>query len=205
MIDEDELILDRVSSLTGFFIKDSTPLHVAALRGHLDFTKTLITWKSELTTELDSSRSSPLHLACTKDHFEIVEELLRVNTNACLGHDEDKCYRLAALEALIDEDELILDRVCSLTGFFINDSTPLQVAALCGHLDFTKALITWKSELATKFDSSRSSPHHLACTKGHFKIVEELLRVNTNVCLGHDEDSTQCYISFLLIAYRSFF
>ncbi|KAG5563245.1 hypothetical protein RHGRI_005859 [Rhododendron griersonianum] len=75
---------------------------------------------------------------------------------------------VAALEALIEDDELILDQVSSLTGFFINDSTPLHVAALRGHLDFAKALLTRKPELAIELDSSWSSALHLACTKGHF-------------------------------------
>ncbi|KAI8569354.1 hypothetical protein RHMOL_Rhmol02G0272100 [Rhododendron molle] len=230
LINEDKLILDRVSSLTGFFINDSTPLHVAALRGHLDFVKALLTRKPEMVTELDSSRSSPLHLACTKGHFEIIEELLRVNTNVCLSRDEDGMYitfkhmysnsikvihsrvfgdagrrlkdaclsgSVAALEALINEDEFILDQVSSLTGFFINDSTPLHVASLRGHLDFAKALLTRKPELATELDPSWSLPLHLACTKGHCEIVEVLLWVNTNVCLGRDEDGTHYYISFL--------
>ncbi|KAI8569559.1 hypothetical protein RHMOL_Rhmol02G0287800 [Rhododendron molle] len=112
---------------------------------------------------------------------------------------KDACFSgsVAALEALIDKDELILYRVSSLSGFFINDNTPLHVAALRGHLDFVKALLTRKPELATELDSSQSSPLHLACTKGHFEIVEELLRVNTSVCPDRDEDGTHCYISFL--------
>ncbi|KAH7851411.1 hypothetical protein Vadar_011247 [Vaccinium darrowii] len=87
VIEEDQLILDRVSSLTGFF--NDTPLHVAALRGHLDFTKALLTRKPKLATELDSLRSSPLHLASIEGHIEVVQELLRVNTNVCMARDQD--------------------------------------------------------------------------------------------------------------------
>ncbi|KAF7124223.1 hypothetical protein RHSIM_Rhsim12G0208500 [Rhododendron simsii] len=79
LIEEDELILNRVSSLPGFF--HETPLHIAAFRGHLDFTKVLLTQKPKLATELDLLRCSPLHLASTEGHFEIVRELLQENTD----------------------------------------------------------------------------------------------------------------------------
>ncbi|KAF7150114.1 hypothetical protein RHSIM_Rhsim02G0230600 [Rhododendron simsii] len=114
-----------------------------------------------------------------ENEFVLVDQCAARETGRRL---KDACLSgsVAALEALIDEDELILNRVSSLIGFFINDSTPLHVAALRGHLDFAKALLTRKPELATKLDSSWSSPLHLACIKGHFEIVEELLWVNTN-------------------------
>ncbi|KAG5523232.1 hypothetical protein RHGRI_035151 [Rhododendron griersonianum] len=73
LIEDDELILDRVSSLLGFY--SDSPLHVAALRGHLDFTKALLRRKPKLATELDLQRRSPLHLASAEGHVEIVQEL----------------------------------------------------------------------------------------------------------------------------------
>ncbi|KAH7857250.1 hypothetical protein Vadar_010584 [Vaccinium darrowii] len=98
-----------------------------------------------------------------------------------------------ALDALIEEDQLILDRISVLTGFF-ND-TPLHIAALRGHLDFTKALLTRKPNLATELDSLRSSPLHLASTEGHVEVVQELLRVNTNVCITRDQDGSVFFLS----------
>ncbi|KAF7150311.1 hypothetical protein RHSIM_Rhsim02G0219200 [Rhododendron simsii] len=128
-----------------------------------------------------------------------IEDVGRRLKDACLSGS------VAALEALIEEDELILDRVSSLIGFFINDSTPLHVAALRGHLDFAKALLTRKAKLATELNSKRSLPLYLACTEGHLEIVEELLRVNTNVCIGRDQDGILMlyFFQFLLVAYRT--
>ncbi|KAF7123172.1 hypothetical protein RHSIM_Rhsim12G0208400 [Rhododendron simsii] len=93
---------------------------------------------------------------------------------------------VSALDALIEIDQLILDRVSSLTCF--SDDTPLHVAALRSHLDFTKALLARKPKLATELDSLRCSPLHLASAEGHVEIVRELLRVNTDVCIARDED-----------------
>ncbi|XP_058193018.1 ankyrin repeat-containing protein BDA1-like isoform X2 [Rhododendron vialii] len=108
------------------------------------------------------------------------EDMGRRLYQACLSGS------VPALDALIEEDQLILDRVSSLTCF--SDDTPLHVAALRGHLDFTKALLARKPKLATELDSLRCSPLHLASAEGHVEIVRELLRVNTDVCIARDQD-----------------
>ncbi|KAA8540259.1 hypothetical protein F0562_024178 [Nyssa sinensis] len=91
---------------------------------------------------------------------------------------------VAALKALMEEDELILNRV-SLTCFH---ETPLHVAALCGHVDFTRALLSRKPKLATELDSLGRSPLHFASAQGHAQIVRELLLVSTDVCQIRDQD-----------------
>ncbi|KAH7853732.1 hypothetical protein Vadar_006049 [Vaccinium darrowii] len=108
------------------------------------------------------------------------EDLGRKLYEACVSGS------VPALASLIENDELILNRVNSLTCFF--SETPLHVAVLCGHLDFTKALLTRKPKLVTEFDTRRCSPLHLASTEGHVEIVRELLRVNTDVCIARDQD-----------------
>lgn len=75
---------------------------------------------------------------------------------------EGSVYSLAALT-----DPLILNRI-ALTFF---RETPPHVAALCGHLEFTRALLKHKPGLAAEMDrGNRCSPHHLAaanaCVRG---------------------------------------
>ncbi|KAE9451839.1 hypothetical protein C3L33_16260, partial [Rhododendron williamsianum] len=81
--------------------------------------------------------------------MNVVGDAGRRLKDACLSGS------VAVLEALIGEDELILNRVSSLTGFFTNGTTPLHVAASLGHLDLTKDLLARKRKLATEFDSTR--------------------------------------------------
>ncbi|KAG8375720.1 hypothetical protein BUALT_Bualt10G0129800 [Buddleja alternifolia] len=85
LLKEDLLILDRV------FINcfSETPLHVAALLGHIDFVTEIIRIKPQLITELNSLQSSPLHLASAKGHVEIVRALLSVNPRMCLARDRN--------------------------------------------------------------------------------------------------------------------
>ncbi|KAH7839899.1 hypothetical protein Vadar_010172 [Vaccinium darrowii] len=108
------------------------------------------------------------------------EDLGRKLYEACVSGS------VPALDSLIEKDELILNRANSFTCFF--SETPLHVVVLCGHLNFTKALLTRKPKLVTEFNTLRCSPLHLASTEGHVEIVRELLRVNTDVCIARDQD-----------------
>ena len=85
LIQQSPFILNKLS-LTTF---TETPLHLSALLGHLDFTKTILTHKPQLAKELDSCRRTPLHLASAEGHKEIVHVLLQAYADACLVQDQD--------------------------------------------------------------------------------------------------------------------
>ncbi|XP_059630194.1 uncharacterized protein LOC132273191 [Cornus florida] len=70
---EDPEVLDKVIEIS---CSDETTLHVAVLRGHVDFVKEILERKPELAGEFDSQLSSPLHLASANGHLEIVKALL---------------------------------------------------------------------------------------------------------------------------------
>ncbi|XWS18840.1 hypothetical protein CRYUN_Cryun32bG0079600 [Craigia yunnanensis] len=73
----------------------------------------------------------------------------------------------------------------SLTSF---SETPLHISALAGHLEFTEALLSEKSELASRLDSLNRSHLHLASAEGHTEVVKALLRANLDVCMVPDEE-----------------
>ncbi|CAH1428110.1 unnamed protein product [Lactuca virosa] len=77
------------------------------------------------------------------------------------------------LNALLQEDELVLDRI-PLSCF---NETPLHIAASRGHLNFVKILVHKKPTLALSLDSQRRTALHLASAEGHVEIVRELLNV----------------------------
>ena len=83
LLQEDSLVLDRF--IAGHYAE--TPLHIAAMLGHLEFTRQILSRKPELAQELNSHSSSPLHLASANGHLEVVKELLLVNQDICLARD----------------------------------------------------------------------------------------------------------------------
>lgn len=112
LMQEDELTLARVS-VTCF---NETPLHVAAMLGHLEFARALLYYKPDLfVTRLDSEGRSPLHLASANGYIEIVRLLLTADPEVCLIRDEER-------------------------------RTPLHLAIMNGQIDVVKELVTVKPE-----------------------------------------------------------
>ncbi|KAK8608331.1 hypothetical protein V6N13_023757 [Hibiscus sabdariffa] len=91
---------------------------------------------------------------------------------------------IAAIDALLREDELILDRV-SLTCFH---ETPLHIAMMRGHLHFAASLLSRRPRFSDEIDSLHRLPIHLAAIEGHAELVEQLLDVNPSCCSVRDQD-----------------
>ncbi|XP_035545474.1 ankyrin repeat-containing protein At5g02620-like [Juglans regia] len=90
----------------------------------------------------------------------------------------------STLNSLMQRDALILNKI-SLTSFI---DTPLHIAVLHGHLEFTAALLRKKPNLAGRKDSRGRTALHLASAEGHAEIVRELLPADIDVCLARDQD-----------------
>ncbi|KAL7099105.1 hypothetical protein ACP275_09G061400 [Erythranthe tilingii] len=108
MLNQDPLVLDRFS-VNSF---SDTPLHVAAMLGHTDFVKEIVSIKPELVNELNSHKSSPLHLASSKGHVGVVKAILSsVDTQTiCLARDRNGLtpLHLAALKGRIEVLRILL-------------------------------------------------------------------------------------------------
>lgn len=96
ILGKDPLILQRVKM--DCFV--STPLHVAASKGHLEFVRELLDNNKALARVLDNRRWSALHLAAANGHEKIVEVLVEANADMCLTPDGDgrNPLHLAAME-----------------------------------------------------------------------------------------------------------
>ncbi|CAK7352858.1 unnamed protein product [Dovyalis caffra] len=91
---------------------------------------------------------------------------------------------VTSLLALLQEDKLVLDR-CAVT---CASEMPLHIAAMLGHLEFTREILCRKPELVKELDFHRSSPLHLATAKGQLEVVKALLSVNADMCLAKDRN-----------------
>ncbi|MCE5166857.1 hypothetical protein HAX54_028152 [Datura stramonium] len=100
LLQHDDLILDRLT-LTCF---NETPLHIAAMRGHVELVKLILTRNPLLAAELDFRKSSALHVASIKGYLEIVKELLVANPEMCLARDREgrNPLHLAAIKGRVE-------------------------------------------------------------------------------------------------------
>uniref|UniRef100_A0A6N2L286 PGG domain-containing protein n=1 Tax=Salix viminalis TaxID=40686 RepID=A0A6N2L286_SALVM len=91
---------------------------------------------------------------------------------------------VTSLLALLQEDKLVLDR-CGVT---CPAETPLHIAAMLGHLRFTREILCRKPEWVGELDLRRSSPLQLATANGHLEVVKALLMVDADICLVKDRN-----------------
>lgn len=141
LLEADPLILDRVSLSSS----PQTPLHVAALRGHLDFTKVMLKHRPELAAELDAEKCSALHLAAANGYAEIVNLLLVAYPGALSVCDREgrTPLHLAAMRGRAEViKELISFRPLddSLQQGIEGDSV-LHLCVKYNHLDALKVLV----------------------------------------------------------------
>lgn len=143
LIGRDPLILHKLS-LTTF---TETPLHISALLGHLDFTKSLLRHKPQLALELDHSKRTPLHLASAQGHVEIVHVLLQTyHEHACLMSDQD-------------------------------GRIPIHYAAMRGRTEIARQLIMAKPESLMVLDGSGKTVLHLCVEHNHLETLKTLVQV----------------------------
>ncbi|THG22042.1 ankyrin repeat-containing protein BDA1-like [Camellia sinensis] len=162
LIEEDRLTLSR-SSLTCF---DENPLHIAAMQGHLDFAKALVTLKKDLVSDLDSKGRSPLHLASANGYIEIVKVLLMANPNVCLMRDEDgrTPLHVAAMKGRVDVVSQLVQARPEVAKFKLDrGETVLHLCVEYNRLEVLKLLIrfttvedTWVND---KLDNGNTILH----------------------------------------------
>ncbi|KAL3745631.1 hypothetical protein ACJRO7_014707 [Eucalyptus globulus] len=106
LLKKDKLLLDRI--MIGNHTE--TPLHIAAMLGHLEFVEEVLAQKPELVREQDSQSLTPLHLAAAKGYLDIVVSLLRVGPEICFVHDKygRNPLHVAAMKGHVDVLELLV-------------------------------------------------------------------------------------------------
>ncbi|XP_054781780.1 protein ACCELERATED CELL DEATH 6-like [Prosopis cineraria] len=147
LLQQDPLMLHRVSSCPTL---NETPLHISALLGHLEFTKTLLHHCPKLALELDSLRRTPLHLASAEGHVDIVKELLRDSADhACLVGDQE--HRI-----------------------------PLHYAVIRGRKDVVLELVRRKPESLRFHDDRGRNVFHLCVMHNQLDILKALVALDTH-------------------------
>ncbi|XP_015083187.1 ankyrin repeat-containing protein At5g02620-like [Solanum pennellii] len=179
LLEQDVLILDRLA-LTCF---NETPLHIAALRGHIEFVRLILAQNPQLAAELDSRKLSALHIASAKGHLNIVKMLLLVNPEICLACDRDGAnpLHLAAIKGRVEViKELIHVRPRAALGTMINGENILHLCVKHNQIEVLKVLmeIEWDSELLNAKDGNGHNILHLAVADKQIETVKYLLKTH---------------------------
>ncbi|XP_004245062.1 ankyrin repeat-containing protein ITN1-like [Solanum lycopersicum] len=193
LLEQDALILDRLT-LTCF---NETPLHIASMRGHIEFVKFILTRNPLLAAELDSQRSSALHVASIKGYIEIVKELLVVNPEMCVVGDREgrNPLHLAVIKGRVEVIKELV-RVSHLAALQTTDRDE-NVLHLCvkhnNQLEALNVLMELISDdtLLKSRDGDGYSILHLAVADKQIQTVKYLLKNNKiEVNLKDDNGNT---------------
>ncbi|KAL8110279.1 uncharacterized protein LOC141672039 [Apium graveolens] len=131
---EDELVLARVSVTSCF---NQTPLHLAAMLGHYAYAKSLVRYKPNFATRLDSQDRSPLHLASANGSVDIVRLLLQEDPSVCLVRDEDgrTPLHLAIMNGQYESINKLVEAKPEVTCYTLdNGETILHSCVTCNRL-----------------------------------------------------------------------
>ncbi|XP_075667393.1 uncharacterized protein LOC142636983 [Castanea sativa] len=181
LIQKDPHILDKIS-LTPF---NETPLHISALLGQVDFTRALLTLKTQLAMDLDFHKRCPLHLASASSHVEIVHALLRANEDACLVCDQDGRTSLhyAAMRGKVEVVKALIFAKRDLTRVvFDGGETVLHLCVKYNQFETLKLLVeTVKDDgefINSKDHDGGNTILHIAVMLKQIEIVKFLLSVS---------------------------
>ncbi|GFY80532.1 hypothetical protein Acr_01g0003410 [Actinidia rufa] len=177
LLQQDRLTLARVS-LTCF---NETPLHIAAMQGHVEFAKALLSHKPDLVTELDSHGRSPLHLASANGYIEIVKLLLAADTCACTIRDEDgrTPLHLAAMKGRVEIVTELAHARQEVTRFMLDrGETVLHLCVVYNRLEALKVLVGMgtMADCVNVKDDAGNTILHIATMLKQVETVKHLLR-----------------------------
>ncbi|XP_039165198.1 ankyrin repeat-containing protein BDA1-like [Eucalyptus grandis] len=171
LLAKDQLLLNKNMTEN----QAETPLHIAAMLGHLDFVEEILARKAELAKDQDSQGSTPLHLAAAKGYLNIVVSLLRVNPDMCNVCDIYKRNPLhvAAMKGHVAVLEyLVQKRPNAAHSSVEHGQTILHLCLMHNRLEALKFLIDiLPSDLINSRDQRGNTILHLAATYGETKTM----------------------------------
>ncbi|XP_055820373.1 ankyrin repeat-containing protein BDA1-like [Solanum dulcamara] len=194
LLQQDGLILDRLT-LTCF---NETPLHIAAMRGHIEFVKFILSRNPLLAAELDFRKSSALHVASIKGYLEIVRELLVVNPEMCLVRDRQgrNPLHLAVIKGRVEVIKELV-RATHLAALQTTDRGENVLHLCVKHYNQLEALnllmeiMISDDKLLNAKDGDGYTILHLAVAHKQIDTVKYLLRNNKiEVNLKNDNGNT---------------
>lgn len=157
-----------------------TPLHMAAMNGHMDMVELLLTNKANVNAE-EYGGFTPLLNAVLGDHKDVAELLLANGADVNAGNSGQTPLHLAARYGYKDMAVLLLTNKADVNARFSNGQTPLQMAiggmvfpdTRPGCEDVIKLLVTNHADVNAKDKSGKTAL--IMAVEGWYPDIVKLL------------------------------
>ncbi|KAI3914081.1 hypothetical protein MKW92_040145 [Papaver armeniacum] len=187
LLQEDQLVLDKAFAVS---FNTESPLHIAVMRGHIEFAREVVKIKPEFASELDSQGFSPLHLACTAKNINMVKVLLEADPEACALFDQEgrTPLHLAAMKGQVEIMKmLILTRSEVIQVCLNGGETILHFCVKHNCLEALVFLLEFVHGADEEYVSVNSTDDdgntilHLAVSRRRTKMINYLVSNNVNM------------------------
>ncbi|KAH8972271.1 hypothetical protein BDL97_02G186300 [Sphagnum fallax] len=174
--------------------RDLTPLHFAAMDGHMEVVRPLLEWEGIITDAEDSAGLTPLHYSIQNGHSEVVDLLLEKGKSfATLDYDrqcgvfkdllglatkhEEKTIAqtiaIQLLNTLGSRMKASADIYNKFSGSpsFLDQSRLLAFAAVSNHSEIIRYIVKWQPEVNVNETSNWADIPDLLATPLHFAAL----------------------------------
>jgi len=154
--------------------KESTPLHLASDKGHLEVVRVLLEHGADVEAQ-NEDKLTPLHRASRSGRGEVVRVLLEQGADGA-AFDRNRMTPLhwASFGGYVEVTRILLERSKDAAAKDKNGWTPLHWAAFEGRVEIVRILLKHGVD-ATVRDKAGRTPLHRSSSEGHLQVTRVLL------------------------------
>ncbi|XP_065518520.1 ankycorbin isoform X3 [Lathamus discolor] len=166
-----------------------TAFHLAAMKGHAECLRIMVTHGADVTAQ-DGAGHSALHLAAKNSHPDCIKRLLQSKCPADSTDNSGKtALHYAASCGCLQGVQLLCEQKCPINIKDLDGNIPLLLAVQNGHTEVCKHLLDHGADINTRDKNGRTALM-MACEAGSLNMVEALLKKGADVSLvdvfGHN-------------------
>lgn len=162
-----------------------TPLHYAALRGHLDVAEYLLSKGANINAR-DNASETPLYEAATEGYADLVKFLLSNGADLHIQSGSGSPIRVAALLGNVDVVRILIRNGADPNGKDSSGETALHSAIRPGLRPanvkpMVELLLSEGAQIEAKDDRNGRTPLHVAAEEGSIELIILLLSKGASI------------------------
>ncbi|NWR12912.1 RAI14 protein, partial [Paradoxornis webbianus] len=159
-----------------------TAFHLAAMKGHAECLRIMVTHGADVTAQ-DGAGHSALHLAAKNSHPDCIKRLLQSKCPADSTDNSGKtALHYAAACGCLQAVQLLCEHKCPINIKDLDGNIPLLLAVQNGHIEVCKYLLDHGADINTRDKNGRTALM-MACEASSLNMVEAFLRRGADVSL----------------------